>query len=118
MLERNKLYLGNSLELMQELDDGSVDFLFTDPPYNISLEKSNFHTLSGGLGGRWAMQYGQAGGWGDKNFDIVGWLDIAIPKLKEGGNLVIFNDWKNMGLIADKLTELKCIQDQHQEPYP
>lgn len=33
MLETNQIYLGDCLELMKNIDDGSVDFLFTDLPY-------------------------------------------------------------------------------------
>ena len=33
MLEINQIHLGNCLELMKEIDDNCVDFLFTDLPY-------------------------------------------------------------------------------------
>lgn len=33
MLETNQIYLGDCLELMKNIDDGAVDFLFTDLPY-------------------------------------------------------------------------------------
>ncbi len=34
MLETNKTYHGDCLELMKELPDKSVDLVLTDPPYN------------------------------------------------------------------------------------
>lgn len=33
MLETNKIYLGDCLELMKKIDNGTVDFIFTDLPY-------------------------------------------------------------------------------------
>lgn len=36
MLNENTLYVGDCLELMQELPDKSVDFCFADPPYGIN----------------------------------------------------------------------------------
>lgn len=33
-----KLYCGNCLEIMKEIPDRSIDFFFTDPPYNINKE--------------------------------------------------------------------------------
>lgn len=34
MLERNKIYCGNCLELMKEIPDKSIDLVLADPPYN------------------------------------------------------------------------------------
>ncbi len=39
MLELNKIYLGDCLELMRQLEDNSVDLVLTDPPYNIGKEE-------------------------------------------------------------------------------
>lgn len=107
MLETNKIYLGNSLELITRLDNESVDFLFTDPPYGISKE-THFDTLSDGKGGRWTMDFEKHGVKGDRDFDQTAWLDVVVPKLKQGSNIVIFNDWKNIGDIAKHLKSLGC----------
>ena len=32
-MEKNKIYCGDSLELMKELDDDSIDLVITSPPY-------------------------------------------------------------------------------------
>ena len=79
-------------------DITAVDAIITDPPYNIS-KPNNFDTM-----GRSGIDFGE---W-DKGFDIVGWIPSAVSKLKKGGNIAIFNDWKNLGLIASKLEECDC----------
>ena len=34
MLEKNKIYCGNHIEVMKEIDDESVDLTVTSPPYD------------------------------------------------------------------------------------
>lgn len=39
MLELNKIYCGDCLELMKSIPDKSIDLVLTDPPYWISIDK-------------------------------------------------------------------------------
>ena len=84
-----------SLSLMKGLKVGSIDAIITDPPYNISRD-NNFTTM-----GRAGIDFGE---W-DKDFDLTSWIKVAEPLLKKGGNIVIFNDWKNMTNITKSLEE-------------
>lgn len=92
---RYELYNGDSLEIMNKMEKESVDVIITDPPYNISRD-NNFKTM-----GRAGIDFGE---W-DKDFDLISWIEIAQPLLKRGGNIVIFNDWKNMTNITKALEE-------------
>jgi DNA modification methylase len=47
MLNSNKIYLGDTIELMKQMDDKSVDLVITSPPYNSSVRKDN-HKYPGG----------------------------------------------------------------------
>lgn len=89
----NKLINGNSLEVMGDIKNNSIDTIITDPPYNISRD-NNFTTM-----GRAGIDFGE---W-DKNFNLTEWLQIAEPLLKKGGNIIIFNSWKNMTTIVESL---------------
>ena len=93
--ENYKLYQGDCLEIMDELirEGVKVDAIITDPPYNISRD-NNFKTM-----GRAGIDFGE---W-DKDFDLTSWIDYCEPLLKKGGNIVIFNDWKNMSYIVEAL---------------
>ena len=82
--------LGDCLELMQEIPDGSIDLVCTDPPYNIA-RKNNFTTM-----GRTGIDFGE---W-DKGFDPFLWLNQIPRILKKDGSVIIFNDWKIIGSIA------------------
>lgn len=88
--EKIKLLQGDCLELIKSIPAESVDFILTDPPYNIARD-NNFQTM-----GRSGIDFGE---W-DKGFDQFTWLNEIPRILKKGGNVVIFNDWKNIGEIA------------------
>ena len=83
---------------MQELEKESVNALITDPPYNIAKD-NNFKSM-----GRAGIDFGE---W-DKNFDLISWLPIAIDKVKKGGNILIFADWKSTTPIIEELEKLNC----------
>lgn len=89
-----KLYNGDSLEIMKNINE-NIDVIITDPPYNISRD-NNFTTM-----GRAGIDFGE---W-DKDFDLTLWIKNAEPLLKKGGNIVIFNDWKNMSYITKALED-------------
>ena len=97
MLDMNKikLFKGDSSVIMGNIEKESIDDIITDPPYNISRD-NNFTTM-----GRAGIDFGE---W-DKDFDLTSWIKIAEPLLKKGGNIVIFNDWKNMTNITKALED-------------
>ena len=92
-LELNKIYNGDCLEGMKRIPDESVNLLLTDPPYNVSM-RSGFHSM-----GRTGVDFGE---W-DKGFNQEEWLVVALDKVKKGGSVVIFNDWKNIGVMKNIL---------------
>jgi site-specific DNA-methyltransferase (adenine-specific) len=69
--------------------------VLTDPPYNVSRE-NNFHTM-----GRTGIDFE----W-DGDFDQEEWLRHADRVLMPGGSLVIWNDYKVLGLIAHVLIDM------------
>ena len=85
-----RLMQGDCLERMKEILDGSVDFVLTDPPYNIARD-NNFHTM-----GRAGIDFGE---W-DKEADILSYIKEVFRITKNGGSFVVFNDWKNLGDIS------------------
>jgi len=47
----NKIICGDALDIMQNLDDESVDLVITSPPYN--LRRSTGNGMKDGRGGKW-----------------------------------------------------------------
>ena len=85
-LTESRLLHGNSLEILESLPDKHFDLLLADPPYEIS-RSSNVKSM-----GRSGLDFGE---W-DKEFDQYTWIKKAIPKLKPGASIVIWNDWKKL----------------------
>ena len=75
-----------------------LDAVITDPPYGVSRK----HQLGYSNMGRSGMNYGE---W-DYNFDQKKWIRDVSDLLKPGGTIIIFNDWKNLGVISEQLE--KC----------
>ena len=42
----NEIVCGDSLELIEELPDNSIDLVVTSPPYNLDLGNNKFHKKS------------------------------------------------------------------------
>lgn len=95
------LIYGDCISIMRNLIDEkiSVDAIITDPPYNISKE-NNFSKLN--TAKRTGIDFGQ---W-DKNFDLFSWIIYADKLLKNGGNIIIFNSFLNIGNIAKTLENM------------
>lgn len=90
----NLIYNKNCKDGLADLKDESIDLLFTDPPYNISM-RSGFHTM-----GRQGVDFGE---WDKGSIQPSEWLNTACMKVKKGGSAVIFNDYKEMGVLRDLL---------------
>jgi len=97
VLIESKLLHGDSLMLLPTLPKEFFQLVLADPPYEIS-QINNFTSM-----GRQGIDFGQ---W-DTNFDQLSWITSMTPLLKPGGSLVIFNDWKKLGTIAEHLEKLK-----------
>lgn len=98
-VELNRIYQMDCLEGMKLIPDESVNLVLTDPPYNVS-QKSNFHTM-----GRKGVDFGE---W-DKEFNQTDWLNVACQKLKKGGSIIVFNDYKNIGIMKEVLENNKLM---------
>ena len=72
-----------------------VDLVLTDPPYCVSRT----HQLGFSNMGRSGMNYGD---W-DYDFNQTEWIDLVSPLIKDGGSIVIFNDWKHSTILVDCL---------------
>lgn len=90
-------------ELLKEMKKQNikVDCILTDPPYNVSRN----HQLGFSNMGRAGMDYGK---W-DYNFNQSEWIKNCVPFLKDGGSIIIFNDWKNLSYIVQSLEENACV---------
>lgn len=101
-MQPNKIYCGDCIELMKQIENDSIDLIIADPPYNVSRE-NNFQTM--GTASRIGMDFGE---W-DKGFNQEEWIGYLPRILKENANVVVFNDWKNLTNIQETLTKNNII---------
>lgn len=101
-MQPNKIYCGDCIELMKQIENDSIDLIIADPPYNVSRE-NNFQTM--GPASRIGMDFWE---W-DKGFNQEEWIGYLPRILKENANVVVFNDWKNLTNIQETLAKNNII---------
>lgn len=87
-----KLLQGDSHELLKQVPDHCVDFILTDPPYNLAQHSTGNIPLPG----RTAMNNDLAP-WDLIEFKPEDWVDEFIRILKPNGNLFIFTSYNKIG---------------------
>lgn len=84
--------LGNARELIKQLPDGSVDLIFTDPPYNLSPYSTGNIKMS------WRKQFNNdLAEWDKENFVPQEWTDEFRRILKPTGNIFAFCSYNLLG---------------------
>lgn len=91
MSDRYRLFHKDSLEFIKKIRTDSVDFIFTDPPYNISqystgnIQFNHRSDINNDIG-EW-----------DKNFDPLDYKEDFLRILKPSGNLFAFASYNIIG---------------------
>lgn len=91
---------GDALEVLaNEIEDGSIDLIFADPPYNIGKRFGNFHD-------KWPSDKAYAE-WCQE------WLAICIDKLKPSGSMYVMTSTQAMPyldiFLRDKIEVMSRI---------
>ncbi len=95
---RCALRLGDSHELIRKIPDNYVDFILTDPPYNLGRHSTGNIPLPG----RTPMNNDVAL-WDLEPFVPAEWVDEFIRILKPSGNLFVFTSYNMIGKWYDNL---------------
>ena len=106
---KSQLILGDCLEKMAEIPDGSVDLIFTSPPYN--LKNSTGNGMKDGRGGKWsnaALINGYSSYDDNMPHDLyVDWqrncLTEMMRLIKDNGAIFYNHKWRvQAGLLQDR----------------
>lgn len=88
MLEKNKLYIRDCFEFLEEINNKSIDLAVIDPPYN--LGKAAWDTFESQ----------------EKFLNFTfSWIDMLVPKLKENSSLYVFNTAYNSAFILPHINK-------------
>lgn len=89
---RKCILRGDSRDIIKRIPDNSIDFILTDPPYNLGQHSTGNIPLPG----RTAMNNDVAE-WDMVDFIPEEWADEFIRILKPTGNLFIFTSYNQLG---------------------
>lgn len=89
---RKCIIRGDSKDVIKRIPDNSIDFIFTDPPYNLGQHSTGNIPLLG----RSEMNNDVAE-WDMIDFNPEEWADEFIRILKPTGNLFIFTSYNQLG---------------------
>ena len=80
--ENTTIYNGNCLEILNVIENESIDLIFADPPYNIGKKFGSFKDT-------WQS---------DESYVewCVQWLELCIKKLKPNGSLYVMTSTQSM----------------------
>ena len=108
--EVDNIYCGDSLKLMEEIPENSIDLIVTDPPFAIDFkaQRNNYHrTQSRVLEGYNEIPK-------KKYYDFtLSWIKQAYRILKNTGAMYVFSGWTNLRDILNALEETKFIMINH-----
>jgi modification methylase len=102
---RNRILVGDAVELMRALPEKSVDMVFADPPYNLQLggelTRPN-NTRVDGVEEAWD----KFGGFAAYDRFTHGWLAAARRVLKDDGTLWVIGTYHNIFRVGAALQNL------------
>lgn len=96
--KKNINILGDSFEAIKYIEDGSIDLIIVDPPYNL---RKNYH---GNIFKSRSLDH--------YNLYTRQWLDLLIPKLKESGSIYVCCDWQSSLVIGPILSEKLKVRNR------
>ena len=99
----HKIYIGDSLEILKELEENSVDMVFADPPYGMSKSK--------GLSWAYSKHITMQEAWDiftkDSLFEFnLNWISEALRAVRPGGSFWVSGSFHNiyqLGFILQHL---------------
>ena len=104
-MEVNVIKVGDCVELMSELPEGSIDMIFADPPYNLQLENELLRpnqTRVEGVDNDWDKFDGFAA------YDDFtrAWMRAARRVLRDDGSLWVIGSYHNIFRVGAILQDL------------
>ena len=105
--------------MKESMDDGTVDLILTDPPYNIS-RKTGFKNGKLKKFNVIDMDFGE---WDHEEIDLGKFIELSYQKLRKGGTIIVWYDLWKLGKLSDIMKDkgfvmLRQIIWQKTNPVP
>ncbi len=108
--EIDNIYCGDSLELMKEIPDETIDLIITDPPFAIDFKakRNNYNRTPE----RVLEGYNEIPK--EKYYDFsFDWMTQAFRILKPTGSMFVFSGWTNLKDILNAIDNVGFITINH-----
>jgi site-specific DNA-methyltransferase (adenine-specific) len=108
--EPDTIYLGDSLELMQKIPDGSIDLIVTDPPFAIDFKarRLNYNRKPGNV----IDGYQEVSCHEYRDFTLR-WICEAERTLSSAGSMYIFSGWNCLRDILEGIDDAGLTTINH-----
>lgn len=107
-VELNKIEHEDCYTYLERVKDKSIDTVISDVPYNISGneldENGNEVVIKKKKAGE-SLITTDFGDWDKGDFIVEDWIKAVTPKVKDNGQIIIFNSFKNMEKMARTLRD-------------
>jgi len=106
----DKIYCGDSLKLMKDISDETIDLIVTDPPFAIEFKakRTNYNRTQD----RVLEGYNEIPK--DKYYEFtLNWIKEAYRILKKTGSMYVFSGWTNLKDILNAIDEVGFITINH-----
>jgi DNA modification methylase len=101
----NKIILGDSLEIMKQIPDDSIDLIFADPPYNLQLENELYRPNETKVNGV-SEEWDKFKSFEDYDNFTINWLRECRRILKKDGTIWVIGTYHNIFRIGKIMQDL------------
>ncbi len=101
----NQILIGDSIQLMKTIPDGSIDLIFADPPYNLQL-KGDLHRPNNTKVAAVDDDWDKFDNFAAYDRFTFNWLKQAKRILKPDGALWVIGSYHNIFRVGTKLQDL------------
>ena len=106
----DEIYCGNSLELMKEIPNETIDLIVTDPPFaiNFKAKKNNYNRKQDNVLEGY-IEIPQ-----EKYYEFTfSWITECYRIIKESGSMYVVSGWTNLKDILNALDEIGFLTINH-----
>ena len=101
----NKIILGDSIEIMKQIPDDSIDLIFADPPYNLQLENELYRPNETEVNGV-SEEWDKFKSFEDYDNFTINWLRECRRILKKDGTIWAIGTHHNIFRIGKIMQDL------------
>ena len=104
-MEINKIYKGDSIEVLKTFPSESVDFIFADPPYYMQTEGELLRTDGTKFNGV-EDEWDKFGSFQDYDNFSKKWLGECRRVLKKNGTIAVIGSFQNIYRVGNIMQDL------------